>query len=82
MPIELGRQDVPRYVQLADWIRARIDDGTYPPRSRIPSEATFTQETGFARDTVRKSFTALIEEGRLYQVRGLGTFVSDSKGNS
>ncbi len=76
MPIELDRPDVPKHVQLADWIRARIDDGTYPPRSRIPSELTFTQETGFARDTVRKSIQLLIDEGHLYIVRGLGTFVS------
>jgi GntR family transcriptional regulator len=76
MPIDLDRQDVPKWVQLADYIRARIDDGTYPPRSRIPSEQTFTQETGFARDTVRKAIAALVEEGRLYIVRGLGTFVS------
>jgi hypothetical protein len=48
MPIDLDRQDVPKWVQLADYIRARIDDGTYSPRSRIPSEQTFTQETGFA----------------------------------
>jgi len=40
-------------VQLADYIRARIDDGTYSPRSRIPSEQIFTQETGFTRDPVR-----------------------------
>ena len=33
-------------------------------------------QTGFARDTVRKSIAALVEEGRLYIVRGLGTFVS------
>ena len=76
MPIDLDRQDVPKWVQLADYIRARIDDGTYSPRSRIPSEQSFTQETGFARDTVRKSIAALVEEGRLYIVRGLGTFVS------
>jgi DNA-binding GntR family transcriptional regulator len=76
MPIDLDRHDVPKHVQLADWIRAKIDDGTYPPRSRIPSEATFVQETGFARDTVRKGIQLLTDEGRLYIVRGLGTFVS------
>jgi GntR family transcriptional regulator len=76
MPIDLDRADVPKHVQLADWIRARIADGTYPPRSRIPSEVTFTQETGFARDTVRKAVQLLVDEGRLYIVRGLGTFVT------
>ena len=76
MPIELDLPDGPKHVQLADWIRARIDDGTYAPRSRIPSEVSFTQETGVARDTVRKAVATLIDEGRLYIVRGLGTFVA------
>lgn len=77
MPINLDRQDVPKHVQLADYIRARIDDGSYPPRTRIPSELTFVQETGFARDTVRKAIQLLIDEGRLYIVRGLGTFAAE-----
>ena len=72
---ELSREDVPRYVQLADWLRSRIDDGTYRRGQRIPSEITLVQETGFARDTVRKAIAVLIEENRLYIVRGLGTFV-------
>jgi DNA-binding GntR family transcriptional regulator len=40
-------------VQLADVLRARIDNGTYPPRTRIPPEVSLVQETGFARGTVR-----------------------------
>lgn len=75
MPIDLDQPDKPKHVQLADYLRARIDDGTYPPRSRIPSELTLTQETGLARDTVRKAVQVLIGEGRLYIVRGMGTFV-------
>lgn len=76
MPIDLDEPDKPKHVQLAEYIRARIDDGTYPPRTRIPSELTFVQETGFARDTVRKAIAQLMEEDRLYIVRGLGTFVT------
>ncbi len=72
---DLDRPDVPRYLQLAELIRRRIADGTYAPRTRIPSEVTFVQETGYARDTVRKAIALLVEEGRLYIVRGLGTFV-------
>lgn len=72
---DLGREDVPRYLQLADWLRNRIDDGTYQRGSKIPSEVFLVQETGFARDTVRKAIAVLIEENRLYIVRGLGTFV-------
>jgi GntR family transcriptional regulator len=72
---DLGRADVPRYIQLANLIRRRIEDGTYPPGGRVPSEVTFVQETGFARDTVRKAINLLVTENRLYIVRGLGTFV-------
>jgi DNA-binding GntR family transcriptional regulator len=77
--VDLDRPDVPRYVQLADALRARIDDGTYPPRTRVPSEVSLVQETGFARETVRKAMALLIDEGRVYVVRGLGTFVSPAK---
>jgi GntR family transcriptional regulator len=77
----LDRADIPRYVQLASVLRSRIEDGTYPPRGRIPSEPTLVQETGFARDTVRKAVALLIDEGRLYIVRGLGTFVSPEEGS-
>ena len=69
---------MPKHVQLADYLRARIDDGTYPPRARLPSEVTLVQETGFARNTVRKAVAVLLDEGRVYVVRGLGTFVSPS----
>jgi DNA-binding GntR family transcriptional regulator len=74
MMADLSREDVPKHVQLADLLRRRIDDGTYPPGTRIPSEITLVQETGFARDTVRKAVAVLVEEGRVYIVRGLGTF--------
>ena len=74
MPLDLGRQDVPKHAQLAGYIRARIEDGTYAPGTRIPSEAHWVQETGFARDTVRKAIALLLDEDRVYIVKGLGTF--------
>lgn len=76
MPLDLSEPDRPKHVQLADYIRKLIDNGTYPPKSRIPSEAHWVQETGFARDTVRKAMALLVDEGRIYIVRGMGTFVS------
>jgi DNA-binding GntR family transcriptional regulator len=77
MPIDLNQPDVPKHVQLADWIKDRINDGTYPPKSRIPSEITLVQETGFARDTVRKAIALLVEQDLVYIVRGMGTFVAE-----
>jgi len=71
----LNREDVPKYLQLAALLRNRIEDGSYPRGARLPSEATLIQETGFARDTVRKAMALLRDEGRIYIVHGLGTFV-------
>jgi len=69
--------DRPRWEQIADVIRARIDDGTYPPRSRVPSVQQIVEEYGVAVDTAQKVLTRLREEGVVYTVRGLGSFVAE-----
>lgn len=67
--------DVPRWRQLADLIISRIESGEYQPRQPIPSEHALVQETGLSRSTVQKAIRALRDEGRVYSVHGLGTFV-------
>jgi GntR family transcriptional regulator len=69
--------DVPSYQQLADRIRARIEDGTYLPKQLIPSISSFQQETGLAINTIRKAIDILVQEGLLVPVRGRGTFVTE-----
>jgi GntR family transcriptional regulator len=65
--------DVPKWRQLADLIRERIASGEYQPRQPIPSEHRLVEETGLSRSTVQK---ALRDEGTVYSVHGLGTFVA------
>ncbi|WP_352230191.1 GntR family transcriptional regulator [Streptomyces sp. NBRC 14336] len=43
--------DVPRWRQVAEVIRQRIADGTYPPRSRVPSVMQLVDEFGIAQAT-------------------------------
>ncbi|MEV0196144.1 GntR family transcriptional regulator [Nonomuraea sp. NPDC050691] len=84
------RQDRPRWEQVADVIRERIAAGVYRPGSRVPSENDLMQEFGIARMTAHKVMRALRQEGTIYTVRGLGSFVSqpsnakpsDEKGSS
>lgn len=71
------RPDVPKWRQLADLIKDRIAAGEYQPRQPIPSEHQFVQETGLSRSTVQKALRALRDEGVIYAVHGLGTFVSE-----
>ncbi|MFD9950735.1 GntR family transcriptional regulator [Nonomuraea sp. NPDC059023] len=70
------REDQPRWQQVAAVIRQRIADGIYRPGSRVPSENDLMQEFGIARMTAHKVMRALREEGAIYTVRGLGSFVS------
>lgn len=69
--------DVPRWRQVAEVLRARVADGTYPPRSRVPSVVQLTEEFGIAAATAQKVHRALREEGLIYTEPGLGSFVAD-----
>lgn len=70
------REDQPRWQQVAHVIRERIAAGTYRPGSRVPSENDLMQEFGIARMTAHKVMRALRDEGAIYTVRGMGSFVS------
>ncbi|WP_217370269.1 GntR family transcriptional regulator [Nonomuraea antri] len=67
--------DRPRWQQIADVLRSRIASGEYPPKYLV-SEVRLVQEFGVARDTIRKAIKQLREEGLLYTVPNLGSFVS------
>lgn len=70
--------DADRYVwvQVAEALRKRIDDGTYQPRQPVPSENQLMGEFGIARGTARKVIAHLRDEGVVYTVPRLGTFVA------
>lgn len=70
------RPGTPRYRQLAEQLRQRIEDGTYPVGGRMPTEVDLIQETGYARDTVRAAMRLLREAGWVTVTHGLGTFVN------
>ncbi|MEU4653307.1 winged helix-turn-helix domain-containing protein [Streptomyces sp. NPDC023723] len=68
--------DIPRWRQVAEIIRGRIADGTYTPRTRVPSVVQLTAEFGIANATAHKVLRALREEGLTYTEPGLGSFVA------
>lgn len=67
----------PLYEQIAAVLTARIEDGTYPPRRRIPSEAAIVEEFGVSRPTARSAIHLLVVRGLVVTVRGKGSFVVD-----
>ncbi|MEU1311159.1 winged helix-turn-helix domain-containing protein [Streptomyces cinnamoneus] len=57
-------------------IRRRIKDGTYPPRTRVPSIVQLMEEFGIATMTAHKVHRALRAEGLIYTEPGMGSYVS------
>ena len=65
----------PLWKQLATVIQARIDDGTYPPRTAIPSIRLISEEFELSDVTVKKALADLKQRGVLIGTPGRGTFV-------
>jgi GntR family transcriptional regulator len=67
---------VPRYRQIAEIIKGRIERGELEPDRPIPSEVAMEQEFGVARATARRAVALLREWGLVVTVPGLGTYVA------
>lgn len=63
--------------QVAQIVIGRIQDGTYPPGSRVPSTLELATELGVASSTSQKALAYLRREGWLRGETGIGTFVTD-----
>lgn len=67
--------------QIAAVIVGRIEDGTYPAGTKVPSVVELSTEFGVAASTAQKVLAHLKSEGLVRAEVGLGTFVAD-RGNS
>lgn len=67
--------DVPRYLQLAQALRALIASGELAAGDKIPSTHQLMTQTGLAQATVEKAFAVLRSEGLVRTVPGVGIFV-------
>ena len=69
----------PRPAKLVDRVfeelRQRIQDGNYPPDTRLPGEHELAAMLGVSRPIVRDALGRLREQGIVYSRQGAGTFV-------
>ncbi|GAA2875960.1 GntR family transcriptional regulator [Streptomyces mexicanus] len=65
----------PKYVRLAQTLQRRIEDGTYAPGTRVPSENQLVQAFGMSRPTVVRALELLKRDGWLESRQGYGTIV-------
>lgn len=65
-----------KYRRIEDDIIEAIKEGKLQPGDRIDSESVLKQKYGVSTITVRKAFSDLINQGYLYGIQGVGTFVA------
>jgi GntR family transcriptional regulator len=65
----------PKYAQVVDEIKRRIEEGDYPPGSLLPSEHQLVQDFGVSRPTIVKALSALRQENWIETQQGRGSFV-------
>ena len=68
--------DVPVWIQLYEILRRGLEDGTYPPRTPLPTARQIREESGLARATIAKAFDRLRDEGLIRIVPGRGPFAA------
>ena len=67
----------PIWRQIAAVIVGRIENGTYPAGTKVPSVVELSAEFGVAASTAQKVLAHLKAEGLVRAEVGLGTFVAD-----
>ncbi|MFD9630095.1 GntR family transcriptional regulator [Streptomyces violascens] len=65
----------PRYEQIADELRARIESGTYSDTRKLPSERELSDEFVTARNTVRDAIQVLRAEDLVESRGGSGVYL-------
>jgi DNA-binding GntR family transcriptional regulator len=65
----------PKYLVIADSLRAQIESGRYPPGSQLPTHAALMEEYGVALNTARDALGELRKLGLVETFQGSGTFV-------
>lgn len=67
------------YLEVIDVLMQLIQEGKYPPKSKLPSEEQLAQEFGVSRVTLREALRVLAEDGVIIRRHGNGTFIRDQK---
>ncbi len=72
-------EDKKKYLVVKDYLAEQIRSGTIKPHDSIGSENYLAEKFNLSRMTIRKAIDELVNEGRLYRIKGSGTYVSESK---
>lgn len=74
-----NRQNISPRDEALERIKCYIIQNRLAPRTRLPGERELCEMWGVNRATLRSAIQRLIKEGRLYSVKGSGTYVAPPK---
>src|SRR3954451_22407631 len=63
------KADRPLYKQVADLIRAKIENGELAPGKRLPTQKVYVEENGVSLETVKRAMVVLRREGLMISDR-------------
>jgi GntR family mannosyl-D-glycerate transport/metabolism transcriptional repressor len=71
----------PRYRQIADALREKINTGELKPGDALPTESTLQEAFSVSRVTVRQALKRLTEEQIIESIQGSGSYVKEERVN-
>lgn len=72
------RTEEPGYRRLAGHLRGGIREQRWAEQQPLPTDGQLGEEFGVSRQTVRRAYLELVNEGLVYRVPGSGTFITPS----
>ena len=78
----LDDSPAPLYARVKQMIAQQIQNRSWPPHHRVPSESELVSQLGFSRMTINRALRELTAEGLLVRMQGVGTFVAEPKTRS
>jgi len=73
---------IPKYQQLSNILTEKIQNGSYPLGSKIPTEIELSQTYYVSRQTVRQALAVLVDNGLINKKQGSGSSVISTGGDS
>ncbi|MFG6654309.1 GntR family transcriptional regulator [Scandinavium sp. M-37] len=71
----------PRYRQIADTLRDRVQRGELKPGDALPTESALQEEFAVSRVTVRQALKQLTQEAIIESIQGSGSYVKEERVN-
>jgi len=66
----------PKYIEIANWMRSNILDGTFQVEERLITEHSLCEKFSISRHTARSAIAVLEKEGLVVRRQGDGTYVN------